>query len=49
MQIAEFVLENNFFEFNNQIKQQISGIAVGTMESSPQEDGGTLLLGLWGP
>ena len=49
VQIAEFVLENNFFEFNNQIKQQISGIAVGTMESSPQEDGGTLLLGLWGP
>ena len=28
--MAEFVLKNNFFEFNNQIKQQISGMAIGT-------------------
>ena len=28
--MADFVLENNFFEFNNQIKQQISGTAIGT-------------------
>ena len=28
--MAEFVLKNNFFEFNNQIKQQISGTAIGT-------------------
>ena len=27
--MAEFVLKNNFFEFNNQIKQQISGTAIG--------------------
>ena len=30
LQMAEFVLKNNFFEFNNQIKQQISGTAIGT-------------------
>ena len=30
VQMAEFVLKNNFFEFNNQIKQQIFGTAVGT-------------------
>ena len=29
-QMAEFVLKNNFFQFNNQIKQQISGTAIGT-------------------
>ena len=28
--MAEFALKNNFFEFNNQIKQQISGTAIGT-------------------
>ena len=28
--MAEFVLKNDFFEFNNQIKQQISGTAIGT-------------------
>ena len=27
---AEFVLKNNFFEFNSQIKQQLSGTAIGT-------------------
>ena len=30
LQMAEFVLKNNFFEFNNRIKQQISGTAIGT-------------------
>ena len=30
MQIAEFVLKNISFEFNNQIKQHISGTAIGT-------------------
>ena len=30
VQMAEFVLKNIFFEFNNQIKQQISGMAIGS-------------------
>ena len=30
VQMTDFVLKNNFFEFNNQIKQQISGTAIGT-------------------
>ena len=29
LQIAEFVLKNDFFEYNNQIKNQISGLLVG--------------------
>ena len=28
--MADFILKNNFFEFNSQIKQQISGTAIGT-------------------
>ena len=28
--MADFVLKNNYFEFNGQIKQQISGNAIGT-------------------
>ena len=28
--MTEFVLKNNFFEFNNQIKQQISGMAISS-------------------
>ena len=28
--MAEFVLKNNYFEFNDQVKQQISGTAIGT-------------------
>ena len=28
--MAEFELKNNFFEFNGQIKHQISGIAIKT-------------------
>ena len=30
LQMAEFVLKNTFFEFNNQIKRKISGTALGT-------------------
>ena len=30
VQMAEFVLKSNFFKFNGQIKQQISGTAIGT-------------------
>ena len=28
--MAEFVLKNNYFELNGQVKQQISGTAIGT-------------------
>ena len=28
--MADFVLKNNYFEFNGQIKQYISGTAIGT-------------------
>ena len=27
---AEFVLKNNYFDFNGQVQQQISGTAIGT-------------------
>ena len=30
VQMAEFVLENNFFEFNGEVKRQISGTAICT-------------------
>ena len=30
VKLAEFVLKNNFFEFNNKIKQHISGTAIET-------------------
>ena len=30
VKIAEFVLKNNYFQFNCKVKQQISGIAIGT-------------------
>ena len=30
VKLTEFVLKNKFFEFNNEIKQQISGTAIGT-------------------
>ena len=30
IRMAEFVLKNNYFEFNGQVKQQISGTAIGT-------------------
>ena len=28
--MEEFVLENNYFQFNDKVKQQISGTAIGT-------------------
>ena len=28
IKVADFVLKNNYFEFNRQIKQQISGVAI---------------------
>ena len=30
IQMADFVLKNNYFEFKGQIKKQISGTAIGT-------------------
>ena len=33
--MAEFILKNNFFEFETKIIQQISGIAVGTKFAPP--------------
>ena len=30
LKMAEFVLKNNYFEFGNKIKQQISGTVIGT-------------------
>ena len=32
---AEFVLKNNFFEFNSKIKQQVSGTTMGTKFAPP--------------
>ena len=33
--MADFVLKNNYFEFNRQIKQQICGITIGTTFTPP--------------
>ena len=33
--MAEFVLKKNFFEFYSKVKQQISGIAIGTKSAPP--------------
>ena len=33
--IAEFVLKNNYFEFNGKVKKQISGTVIGTKFGSP--------------
>ena len=30
VKMAEFVLKNNYFQFNGQVKHQISGTAIGT-------------------
>ena len=30
VKMAEFVLKNNYFQFNGKVKQQISGTAIGT-------------------
>ena len=35
VKLAEFALKNNFFKFNNEIKQQISGTAIGTKFAPP--------------
>ena len=35
LQMAKFVLKNNFFEFDSKIKQQISGTAFGTKFAPP--------------
>ena len=33
--MAKFVLQNNYFEFNGETKQQISGTAIGTKFAPP--------------
>ena len=33
--MAEFVLKNNYFEFDSKIKKQISGTAIGTKFAPP--------------
>ena len=33
--MAEFVLKNNFFEFDTNVYQHISGIAIGTNFAPP--------------
>ena len=35
VKLAEFVLKNNFFEFDNEIKEQISSTAIGTKFARP--------------
>ena len=35
LQMAGFVLKNNFFEFDSKIKQQIPGTAIGMKFASP--------------
>ena len=35
IRMADFVLKNNYFELNKQIKQQISGTAIGTKLPPP--------------
>ena len=33
--MAEFVLKNNYFEFDSKVKKQISGAAIGTKSAAP--------------
>ena len=33
--MADFVLKNNFFEFNGEVKRQKSGTAIGTKFAPP--------------
>ena len=33
--MAEFVLKNNIFEFNGNVKQQVAGTAIGTKFAPP--------------
>ena len=35
LKMAEFVLMNNIFEFNGNVKQQVAGIAIGTKLAPP--------------
>ena len=35
VEMAEFILKNNFFEFETKIIQQISGTAIGTKFAPP--------------
>ena len=35
IEMAEFVLKNNLFEFNNEVFQKISGTAIGTKFAPP--------------
>ena len=35
VKMAEFVLKNNYFEFNSTVKHQISGTAIGTKFAPP--------------
>ena len=35
VKMAEFVLKNNYFEFNSNVKHQISGTAIGTKFAPP--------------
>ena len=35
IRMTDFILKNNYFEFNGQIKQQFSGTAIGTMFAPP--------------
>ena len=35
VKMARFVLENNYFEFNGDVKKQISGTAIGTKFAPP--------------
>ena len=35
VKMAEFVLKNNYFEFNGQVKHEISGTAIGTKFAPP--------------
>ena len=35
IEMAEFVLKNNLFEFNNEVFQQISGTTIGTKFAPP--------------
>ena len=37
IRMEDFVLKNNYFEFNGKIKQQISGTSVGTKLAPPYE------------
>ena len=37
VEMAEFILKNNFFEFETKIIQQISGTVIGTKFAPPYE------------